>query len=338
MKRKSLVCACLAAVFLGLSLASAWAAQPQRNLLMGTGVVGALNYVFGAAICDVVEKHAGIKIENLPQGNVQTMPLLATGEMDLVFLANDELGFAYLGEGIFGRQTKGKGYDIRLLMLGMRNAASTVVRRDSGILTYEDLRGKRVVLDFGTQQALNLGSRVSLIAGGLTEKDVIVSRAADIPACVQLLKEKKVDACFGGIGVPVFRELAAAGGGIRYLAPNKKYMEEVNKISRAYFLMTVKKGPPGIDEDIDLVTRNFVIASRANLPDDLAYRIVKAVWENDRELAPKHPQLADWVKEHFVGEQATAPYHPGAIRFYREKGVWTPRMQARQEELLRMKK
>ena len=139
---------------------------------MGTGVVGALNYVFGAAICDVVEKHAGLKIENLPQGNVQTLPLLASGEMDLVFLANDELGFAYEGKGIFGKQTKDKGYDIRLLMLGMRNAASTVVPRDLGIKNYQDLKGKKVVLDFGTQQALNLGARVSLIAGGLTEKDV----------------------------------------------------------------------------------------------------------------------------------------------------------------------
>jgi TRAP transporter TAXI family solute receptor len=154
--------------------------------------------------------------------------------MDLVFLANDELGFAYTGEGIFGRQTKGKGYDIRLLMLGMRNAASTVVPRDGGIKTYADLKGKRVVLDFGTQQALNLGARVSLIAGGLTEKDVTVAKAADIPACVQLLKEKKVDACFGGIGVPVFRELAAERGGIRYLAPGDKTHGRGEEALRAY--------------------------------------------------------------------------------------------------------
>ena len=335
MKKKIFATLCLVSVLALLPLASASA---QQNLRMGTGVVGALNYVFGAAICDVVEKHEGLKIENLPQGNIQTLPLLASGEMDLVFLANDELGYAYEGKGIFGKQTKEKGYDLRLLMLGMRNAASTVVPRDLGIKTYQDLKGKKVVLDFGTQQALNLGARVSLIAGGLTEKDVTVMKAADIPACVQLAKEKKVDACFGGIGVPAFQELAAERGGIRYLAPGDKHMDEVKKLSRAYFLMTVKKGPPGIDEEISLVTRNFVVAARTNLPDDLAYKIVKGTWEHDKELAPKHPQMVDWVKEHFVGEQATAPYHPGAIKFYKEKGVWTAKMQARQDELLNMKK
>lgn len=337
MNKKILATISLVVALILLPLASA-SAQQKQALRMGTGVVGALNYVFGAAICDVVEKHAGMKIENLPQGNVMTLPLLASGEMDLVFLANDELGYAYEGKGIFGKQTNEKGYDLRLLMLGMRNAASTVVPRDLGIKNYQDLKGKKVVLDYGTQQALNLGARVSLIAGGLTEKDVIVVKSADIPGCVQLVKEKKADACFGGIGVPAFQELAAARGGIRYLEPSDKYIDEIHKISRAYFLMSVKKGPLGIDEDITLVTRNFVVAARTNLSDDLAYAIVKATWENDAELAPKHPQMRDWVKERFVGVQATAPYHPGAIKWYKEKGAWTAQMQARQDELLKLKK
>jgi len=333
--KKTLIALLLVASMSLLPLASASA---QQSLRMGTASVGALFYVFGAAISEVVGKHAGMKIEVLPQGNIMTLPLMASHEVDLIMLANDELEYAYLGRGIFERQTKGKGYDVRLLMLGMRNAASQLVPGDSGIKTYQDLKGKKVVLDHGTQQALNIGSRASLIAGGLTEKDVVVIKASDIPEAVRLVTERKADACFGGIGVPAFRELAAARGGILYLEAGDKHWPQVHQISKAYFPMTVKKGPLGIERDTVLVTRNFDLVARTDLSDDQAYTIVKTVWDHDAELAPHHPQLKDWVKERFVAEQATAPYHPGAIKLYKEKGVWTEKMQAHQDALLKMKK
>jgi len=333
--KKTIVVCCLVGLLMLLPLASASAAGTLR---VGSAAVGSLLYVFCAGIADVVGRHAGIKMEVLPQGEIMTLPLMASHEVDLVMIANDAQGYAYEGKGFYEKQTKGKGYDLRVLMLGMRNAASTVVTGDSGIKDYQALKGKRLVLDYGTQQALNLGSRASLIAGGLKEKDVKVLRASDIPEAVRLLMEGKADAVFGGIGVPVFRELAAAKNGILYLEASDKYWDEVHKISKAYFPMTVKKGPPGITKDTVLVTRNFNLASRVDLPDDVAYSIVKTLWEYDKELAPSHPQMKDWVKERYVGEQTTAPYHPGAIKFYKEKGAWTDKMQARQDELLKMKK
>jgi TRAP transporter TAXI family solute receptor len=335
MMKKTFLACCLVGMLTLLPLSSAFAAESLR---IGSAAVGSLLYVFSAAIAEVAGKHAGIKIEVLPQGEIITLPLLASHEVDLVMIANDAQGYAYEGRGIYERQTKGKGYDLRVLMLGMRNSASTVVSGDSGIKDYQALKGKRLVLDYGTQQALNLGSRASLIAGGLKEKDVIVLKASDIPEAVRLLVEGKADAVFGGIGVPVFRELAAAKGGMLYLEAGDKHWDEVHKISKAYFPMTVKKGPVGIPRDTVLVTRNFNLASRHDLPEDMAYQIVKVIWEHDTELAPHHPQLKDWVKERFVGEQTTAPYHPGAIKFYKEKGVWNEKMQARQDELLKMKK
>jgi TRAP transporter TAXI family solute receptor len=333
--RKIFPACCLVGMLVLSPIAAASAAQSLR---VGSAAVGSLLYVFSAAIAEVAGKHAGIKMEVLPQGEIITLPLLATREVDLVMIANDAQGYAYEGKGIYEKQTRGKGYDLRVLMLGMRNAASTVVAGDSGIKDYQALRGKRVVLDYGTQQALNLGSRASLIAGGLTEKDVIALRASDIPEAVRLLMEGKADAVFGGIGVPVFRELAAAKNGMLYLEAGDKHWDAVHRISKAYFPMTVQKGPLGIPKDTVLVTRNFNLASRPDLPEDTAYQIVKAVWEHDAELAPHHPQLKDWVKERFVGEQTTAPYHPGAIRFYREKGLWTDKLQARQDELLKARK
>jgi len=335
MKKNNLLIFCLVVSLALFPLASASAAQALR---VGSGAVGTLLYAFSAGISSVVGKQAGIKMEVLPQGEVMTLPLMPSHEVDLIMLANDAQGYAYEGKGIYEKQTRGKGFDMRVLMLGVRNATSNVVSGQSGIKNYQDLKGKRVVMDYGTQQALILGARVSLIAGGLTEKDVIALKASDIPESVRLVMEGKADACYGGIGVPVFRELAAAKNGILYLEAGDKHWDEVHKISRAYFPMTVKQGPLGIPKDTVLVARNFSLISRVDLPDNVAYTIVKTLWEHDTELAPFHPQLSDWVKERFVGEQTTAPYHQGAIKLYKEKGVWSDKMQARQDELLKMKK
>jgi TRAP-type uncharacterized transport system substrate-binding protein len=113
-----------------------------------------------------------------------------------------------------------------------------------------------------------------------------VIKASDIPEAVRLVTEGKADACFGGIGVPAFRELAAARGGILYLEAGDKHWDDVHKISRAYFPMTVKKGPLGIPKDTSLVTRNFNLVARMDLPDEVAYQVVKLVWEHDSDLAP----------------------------------------------------
>ncbi|MGI5883112.1 MAG: TAXI family TRAP transporter solute-binding subunit, partial [Dethiobacteria bacterium] len=64
--------------------------------------------------------------------------------------------------------------------------------------------------------------------------------------------------------------------------------------------------------------------------------IVEAIWENNEELSGIHPRLKEWTIDRFVSEQATLPYHPGAIKFYKDKGVWTEEMDALQESLLSM--
>ena len=96
-------------------------------------------------------------------------------------------------------------------------------------------------------------------------------------------------------------------------------------------------GMVGIKEPTYVMSYDFYFVSRANLEDEVAYNIVKNLWENYSELAEVHPRLKDWTKEKFVNASATIPYHPGAIKFYKEVGAWTEDMENAQQKLLNSK-
>ncbi len=79
---------------------------------------------------------------------------------------------------------------------------------------------------------------------------------------------------------------------------------------------------------------DFYLVGAGKMSDETAYQIVKCLWENDKELGTIHVRLKDWTKDRFVSTKATVPYHTGAIKFYKEMGVWTAEMAKLQESLL----
>lgn len=330
----------LAALFVLMGNNPIQAAEKEKPLRIATSPVGAIMYTFGAAMSEVIEKHGGPKVEVLPQMALHGLSMFGTRECDLVMIANDDLSMAYRGKSIYKKVTKGKGFDVRVLMLGTRIPAGQVVAGDSGIKTYADLKGKRVILTYGSSVALNLGAKAALFGGGLSEKDVKVLKSADIVSAARMVIEGKADACYGAVGVPIFRQIASARGGARHLGivDTPENWKTVHEIFEGYFPMYLKPGPPTVKEKITLVGRNFTVAARPDLANDSAYIFTKLLWENDKELGPKHPRLKDWVKKHFASTKASAPYHPGAIKFYKEVGAWTPELEEHNAALLALRK
>lgn len=332
-------CICLVTMLACMGLGPGQAAAKEK-IRIATAPVGAIMYTFGAAMSDVLDKHGGPTLEVLPQMALHGLAMFPTGECDLVMIANDDLSMAYRGKSIYEKITDGKGFDVRVLMLGTRIPAGQVVAGDSGIKNYQDLKGKRVVLVYGSSVALNLGARAALYGGGLSEDDVKVMKSADIVSATKMVIEKKADACYGSVGVPIFRQLASARKGARHLGivDTPENWKRVHSIFEGYFPMYLKPGPPTVKEPITMVGRNFTVAARPDFSDEMAYTFTKIIWENDKELGPKHPRLKDWVKKHFASTKASAPYHPGAIKFYKEVGAWTPELEKHNNDLLALRK
>ena len=78
---------------------------------------------------------------------------------------------------------------------------------------------------------------------------------------------------------------------------------------------------------------NYLV-SRTDVSDDVVYAVVEALWDNYQELGEIHPGLRLWTSDRFVIDDFLVPYHDGAIRFYKEQGLWTDAMEALQQELL----
>ncbi|MCF8095324.1 MAG: TAXI family TRAP transporter solute-binding subunit [Desulfobacteraceae bacterium] len=313
-------------------------AQKSEKLRLGANAIGSIMYAFSGGIADVVEKHTEMQIELLPQGNTTALPMLTTGECDFVMGAADELDAAYFGKDHYGKISP-NGLEYRMMMLGCRLPAGLVAGGNTGVKSCKDVKGKRVVCDYGTHQALNMGSRAALAGCGLTEDDVIVVKASLLPEGARKVMEGKADLCYGAIGVPVFREMESAIGA-RHISINDtpENWEKIHEIYHGYFPMHIDPSKAAFSvkdpEGVDLVGRHFAIVGRKDLPDEVAYEFVKTLWENDQELAPYHPRLKDWVKKHFASERTPAPYHPGAIKFYKEMGVWDSELEAHNQKLL----
>ncbi len=106
------------------------------------------------------------------------------------------------------------------------------------------------------------------------------------------------------------------------------------------YIVQVKPGPgmTGVKEPIWVMGYDFYLVAAQQMKEDVAYMIVKTLWEKDKDLGPMHPRLKDWTKNRYVTPKATIPYHPGAIKFYKEVGAWTAEMDKLQQRLLAEKK
>ena len=91
----------------------------------------------------------------------------------------------------------------------------------------------------------------------------------------------------------------------------------------------------GVVKDTIFLTNDIYMVAAKTLSDEAAYETVKVLWEKNQELGPVHPALREWTRDRMVSDKAFIPYHPGAIRFFKEKGLWNQEMDLLQAKLLK---
>ena len=286
---------------------------------LGTATPGGGFPVYGEAF--VAAMHAADPalaiVPRNTKGSYENIPLLEAGSLDLGLVAGEPAYEALAG---IGRAPT----PLKILTAISSNPGMFVVRADSPYRTIRDLVGKPVA--FGAKgSGLPILARYVLDGIGLDqEKDftaVYLDRAGDGPAMVL---DGRVAALWGaGVGWPGFTAMADSPGGARFIAPDDAEIARIR--ARHSFLkpMMVPAGSyPHQDAAIASLGSWSFVLTRADLPDDVAYRLAKTLHGAEADLGARLPQAKETTAENTL---AAAPrvdmIHPGVLRYFKEIGL-----------------
>lgn len=307
----------------------------ERMLSVGTHPVGTMFNVIGSAVAKVVSEKTAYKATvKAMAGPAAWFPYMARGEVDFGVLNEWDAEMGYRGEYEYKDLSKGEGFNVRLVALSVPNRISIVTAKATGITTLAQLKGKRLACKYPTP-SLHLQALALLANAGLTLDDVRVVPVTSVADGIKAVMEGRVDAAgTGTIGMPILEELNTKKGAVLLpVDPSPEAVERTRKYFPGYPAF-VKAGPTGVETDRYLWGYDVYVICRADLPDKAVYDVVKALYQNVQMLQSFHKALSEWSEKGFVSNRFTVPFHPGAISFYKQVGLWTPQMENLNSKLL----
>jgi len=299
-------------------------ALATQYVTIGTGGASGVYYPAGGAICRLVNKtrkEHGLRcaVESTA-GSVYNLNTIAVGDLDMAVVQSDWQYHAYNGTGAF--KEKGPNKDLRAIFSLHAEPFTVVARADAGIQNFNDLKGKRVNIgNPGSGQYETM--KVLMAALGWTTDDFSMVSELKSEEQSRALCENQVDAMVFVVGHPSGSiEEAATSCDAVLVNVTGPAVDKLVADNDYYRKATIPGGMyRGSDHDTDTFGVGATLVTSANVPDDIVYHVVKAVFENFDEFKTLHPALSFLKKEEMIKDGLSAPLHSGAIKYYREAGL-----------------
>jgi TRAP transporter TAXI family solute receptor len=314
---------------IGISIANAITpgsllAQTRDRLAIGTAGKGGVFYPLGNGLATIISKYAsGIEATALvTSGAAENMKLLHEGKIELA-LAQADVSWAATQGQLKGLPEK---VPVRTLIGTTSGYLHIVTLEGLGIDTVAGLRGKRVSTG-QTGSGTEVKTLRVLEANGVTPDNLGTHVHQDYPEAAQALKDGKLDAFAWDATLPgkAIVDLAATPGiKIRLLNTGDAVPKMVTKYGPFYFVAPIPKGTyPGVNEDISAAVGKTLFVTHDRLAVSLAYEITKALLEHTSELTVALAAAKEITPTNAV-LGSSIPFHPGALRYYKEKGITVP--------------
>jgi len=303
----------------------AGAAQAQ-TLSIVTTQAGSFTNSVGSAVAKVIVEHAGLRATVSPQqSHGQESVNDGSAELSLATISDVQMYVT----GTVDYAGKGAKKHIRLISRMIPIRTVFYVRKDSDIKSLSELKGKRVGIGYGAQKSVYRVALAQLATVGLTVKDVEGVPVRNIVSAANDFAAGKTDAFVFALGSGKVKQVAANVGGIRALEvpSDKKAVAEMRKFVPGSYATLVKpsKNLDGVTVPTHALAYDVVLFTRANMSDDVIYKITKAVYENKKDMASVFRALNGFQPKAMAKHYDDLSYHPGAIKFFKEKGLWPPK-------------
>jgi uncharacterized protein len=311
----------VAALFTFVSFAAPALAQ-QKFVTIGTGGVTGVYYAVGGAICRLMNKNRGetglrCSVESTG-GSVFNVNAIKAGELDFGMAQSDVQFNAAKGEGQFKDHADP---DLRAIFSVHPEPFTVLARPDAGVKQFADFKGKR--FNIGNPGSGTLLSMEELLKQlGWTK--AVFSLAAELKADEQgtALCDNKIDGFFYGVGHPsaAIQDPTIACGAklISLIGPA---VDALVKEHPYYAKATI---PGGMYANNPEPTETYgvlaTLVTSAKVSDDTVYALVKSVFDNFDEFKKLHPAFTALDPKTMIKDGLSAPPHPGAVKFYKEKG------------------
>ena len=308
--------------FAAAMLAGSSAFAQERFITIGTGGQTGVYFVVGQSICRLVNR--GSAEHNLKctapstGGSIANLNAIKAGDMDMGVAQSDWQFHAYNGTSEF----EGNKFDKERAVFSVHGEPFTVIARaDAGIKTFDDLKGKRVnVGNPGSGQLATM--QVVLDAKGWTMADFSLASELKPAEQAAALGDNKVDAIIYTVGHPNGSIQEAVSTVDAVLVPVTG--EAIDKLVADNAFYAKATIPGGMYKGSDAETETFGVkatfVTSADVPDDVIYEVVKAVFDNFDRFKKLHPAFENLKEEEMIKDGLSAPLHPGAIKYYQERG------------------
>jgi hypothetical protein len=303
----------LVAFVAAAAVAASTATAQAQTYGFATLQPGTLNHTTASAIAKVLKEKAGLNVLVQPTAGDQVIvPMVARGEA--------EIGISNAMEVHDGLA---KGFkDLRIIAAAHALRVGFFVRKDSGMRTVADLKGKRVPSGFSAMRALEPTVRAILATADLGEKDIKPVLVPNVIRSADDFASGAADAFYFAFGAPKVREVDATVGGIRMTEIDEKGMPAARKIERWGYLTEVAPGPVfvGVEKPMKVYSFDNLIFTSDKTSDQFVFKILDTLFKNKDDLIAVQPVLREFTPA-FAYKQYDVAYHPGAVKYFKEHNI-----------------
>jgi TRAP transporter TAXI family solute receptor len=322
--------------------ATAAPAFAQKSANLGSNPPGTAFYAVASGLSKIVTDAGAVKLTVQPYSGSSTfLPLLDSGELE--FGVNNAVDMALALRGpqfkIGGRNPFPHTPNARLVMNGSPFLVGLLVRKDSPIKNVYDVKGKRMTGEYPAHLAVWYNMLGHLASAGLGWNDVKVVPVPAVNEGVDALVQGRADVTEHALNSAKVKEADAAVG-VRHVTIDCSAEGErrLRASVPGYYPRWIKAGTAAaVVEDTCFIAYDLYLTAGKGVPDDMVESTLRSIWDNIDKLGPIHPIFKEWTRERAVTTEMTLPYHPAAVRFYKERGVWKPEHEALQQKLLTAK-